>query len=825
MKLARKIGQKSISFILLLITVALLLSLLSAYHGYYLAKQAEQKSQYQQQTLQTMAVTVETRVADWQNQLQQLASLPDTQQLVALNDPDRINQWQDRYSAALPEVSKLCLLIGDISAPTDLGCLPITFATLNSLRQLKDNKQADAAMIQPGSDAAHILLVHKVETSASQQPAALLMAIKPERVDSLIDDKFVAHGYAELTQGTSNQAVLTQLGNPEYKQGAAPMIQPVSGSHWQLHYWPKPEGVADIGLLMVVIAVLLAVVWRLNQHWFSKIVSMDADSLRQQLTDLQRQNLEKNYPIVLTQLRPVRDTIQQLAFPKKAVKAASVVSMPEPEVTAEESLPLSPDSELIVDQALAEASQKSMNQSAVMTLPDEEIFKAYDIRGIVGQQLNAEVMQQLGQAMGSEAVDQGQTKLVVGRDGRLSSDSLTQAFVKGVASAGCDVIDIGCVPTPMVYFACEYLQTNTGAVITGSHNPADYNGLKMVIAGKTLAGKAVHRLYERIKDRRLKTGHGQVSQQDITADYIEHLKSDITIRRSMNVVVDCGNGVAGSVVPELLRALGCQVTELFCEVDGNFPNHHPNPGQPENMQDLIKAVQSHEAELGLAFDGDGDRLGVVDAEGNIIWPDRLLILLAQDVLAREPGATIIYDVKSTNLLEEIISRAGGQPIMSPSGHSVIKNKMIEVDAKLAGEMSGHLFFRDRWYGFDDALYSAARLLEFLAADPLERTPTQVFAALPRRVTTPEIIVDMPVGESHRFIEQLQANIEFIGGQISTVDGVRVDYPNGWGLVRASNTVPGLTLRFEASSKEEMEQIKQAFIQQMLQIKPTLSLLF
>jgi phosphomannomutase/phosphoglucomutase len=823
-KIARKIGQKSISFILLLVTVALLLGLLSAYHAYHFAEQAEQKSQYQQQTLQTMTVTVETRVADWQKQLQQLASLPETQQLAALNDPERINQWQDRYSAALPEVFRLCLLIGDISAPTEEGCLPVTFATLNSLRQLKDSKQADAAMIQPDSDAAHILLVHKVETSASQQPAALLMAIKPERVDSLIDDKFVVYGYAELTQGTSNHAVLAQFGNPEYKQGTAPMIQPISASHWQLHYWPEAEGLADIWLLLVVLSTLLAVVWRVNQNWFSKIVSIDADSLRQQLTDLQQQNLEKNYPIVLTQLRPVRDTIQQLALPKKAVKVASVVSMPEADVTAE-SLPLSPDSELLVKQALADASQKSMSQSAEMTLPDEEIFKAYDIRGIVGQQLNAEVMQQLGQAMGSEAVDQGQTKLVVGRDGRLSSDSLTQAFVKGVASAGCDVIDIGRVPTPMVYFACEYLQTNTGAVITGSHNPADYNGLKMVIAGKTLAGKEVYRLYERIKDRRLKTGPGQVSQQDITADYIEHIKSDITISRSMNVVVDCGNGVAGSVVPDLLRTLGCQVTELFCEVDGRFPNHHPNPGQPENMQDLIKAVQSHEAELGLAFDGDGDRLGVVDAEGNIIWPDRLLILLAQDVLAREPGATIIYDVKSTNLLGEIISRAGGQPIMSPSGHSVIKNKMIEADAKLAGEMSGHLFFRDRWYGFDDALYSAARLLEFLAADPLERTPTQIFAALPQRVTTPEIIVDMPVGESHHFIEQLQANIEFIGGQISTVDGVRVDYPNGWGLVRASNTVPGLTLRFEANSQEDLEQIKQAFVQQMLQIKPTLSLLF
>ncbi len=394
-----------------------------------------------------------------------------------------------------------------------------------------------------------------------------------------------------------------------------------------------------------------------------------------------------------------------------------------------------------------------------------------------------------------------------------------------VTGTGCDLIDVGQVPTPMVYFACEHLETHTGAMITGSHNPTDYNGLKIVIAGKTLLGDGVSRLYERIKDKRLKQGRGQLSQENIKQAYIDRIAGEIKLSRPMRIVIDCGNGVAGNVAADLFDALGCQVTELFCEVDGRFPHHHPDPGQPENLQDLIKTVKEQEAELGLAYDGDGDRLGVVDGDGNIIWPDRLLLLMAQYMLVEQPGVTILFDVKSTSMLEEVISRAGGNPIMTPSGHSVIKSLMSEHNAMLAGEMTGHFFFRDRWYGFDDALYSAARLLELLAADPLERTPTEVFAALPSRVSTPEIIVEMAEGESHRFIEQLQANVELVGGKLSTVDGIRVDYPQGWGLVRASNTVPGLTLRFEATSKEELEHIKQAFIQQMLQIKPTLSLLF
>jgi phosphomannomutase/phosphoglucomutase len=721
-------------------------------------------------------------------------------------------------------VERVCVLLTLPQAPENSDCLSVTFATLATLRQLQDQPQSDIAMMQPGSDTAHIVLAQRVESLPAYPEASLVMVLKPSWLDEQIDDSFAANGYIEISQGQNSAIALTAAGQPQYKQGQPLFSQPLANSAWTVQYWVQTPASAVSMLLMPLVAAVLLIMWLLRDWILGRVLKSDTDILQQQLTDLEQQELKPEYALTLTGLQQVSDHIHRLIIPERKTnntKAKLAGTAPESEAAD-----VSPDAqaETIVEQALAVAS-KSEGKKPPAALPDEAIFRHYDIRGKVGPQLNAGVMQQLGQAVGSEALDQSQSRLVLGRDGRLSSDSLAEAFIRGVLSSGCDVIDIGQVPTPMVYFACEQLETHTGAMITGSHNPVDYNGLKVVIAGKTLLGDSVHRLYERIRDKRLKQGQGQLSKESIKQAYIDRIQGEIKLSRKMNIVVDSGNGVAGSIAPDLFRALGCEVTELYCEVDGRFPHHHPDPGQPENMQDLIKVVKSQEAELGLAYDGDGDRLGVVDGDGNIIWPDRLLLLMAQYLLVDQPGATILYDVKSTNMLEEVISRAGGTPIMTPSGHSVIKHLMQEHGAMLAGEMTGHFFFRDRWYGFDDALYSAARLLELLAADPLERTPTEVFAALPSRVSTPEIIVEMAEGESHRFIEQLQANVEFVGGKLSKVDGVRVDYPTGWGLVRASNTVPGLTLRFEATTKEELEHIKQQFIQQMLQIKPTLSLLF
>jgi phosphomannomutase/phosphoglucomutase len=467
-------------------------------------------------------------------------------------------------------------------------------------------------------------------------------------------------------------------------------------------------------------------------------------------------------------------------------------------------------------------SEESQHSSATAEIP-AEIFKAYDIRGVVGRTLTPAIVERIGRALGSEARARKQRSLAVGRDGRLSGPEISQALSKGLTRAGCDVIDIGMVPTPVLYFATHHLDTHSGVSVTGSHNPPDYNGLKMMLADETLAAQAIQALRERIVNSDLLEGQGHISSTDVRDAYLERIAGDVKLARPMKVVVDCGNGVAGSVAPELLRKLGCEVQELFCEVDGHFPNHHPDPGQPANLVDLIAAVKNRSVDVGLAFDGDGDRLGVISPDGNIIWPDRQMILFARDVLSRHPGAQIIYDVKSSRALEKVIRDAGGKPIIWKTGHSLIKAKLKETGALLAGEMSGHFFFKERWYGFDDALYAAARLLELLSRDA--RAPADIFAALPDTVNTPELHLQMTEGEHHDFIKQLVAHARFADAKVTTIDGLRVDFDDGFGLVRASNTQPVLVFRFEATSQQALQRIQTQFKGLILGLRPDLALPF
>ncbi|HID48154.1 MAG TPA: phosphomannomutase/phosphoglucomutase, partial [Chromatiales bacterium] len=452
-----------------------------------------------------------------------------------------------------------------------------------------------------------------------------------------------------------------------------------------------------------------------------------------------------------------------------------------------------------------------------------EIFKAYDIRGIVGQTLTAQHMQLIGQALGSEAVSRGIHQIVFGRDGRLSGPELGQALVKGLLSTGIDVIDVGMVPTPVLYYAAAELTEGSGVMLTGSHNPADYNGVKMVLNHESLSGDAIQALKQRIDNSDFVQGQGEYKTRPVSKEYIERIVSDVKLARPLKVVIDCGNGVAGAIAPKLYRALGCEVVELYSEVDGNFPNHHPDPSQPKNLQDLIEMVRSTGADVGLAFDGDGDRLGVVSPDGNIIWPDRLMMLYARDVLLRNPGAQIIYDIKCSNNLTTAIWAQGGEPVMWKTGHSLIKAKMQQTGALLAGEMSGHIFFKERWYGFDDALYAGARLLEILAAD--ERPTREIFASLPDAENTPELRVDLPQEELDSFMNQLLAKVDFPDANIIMIDGVRADFEDGWGLVRASNTTPSLILRFEGRDKEALARIQDRFRTLLLEINPGLSLPF
>jgi phosphomannomutase/phosphoglucomutase len=466
--------------------------------------------------------------------------------------------------------------------------------------------------------------------------------------------------------------------------------------------------------------------------------------------------------------------------------------------------------------------------------PPKEIFKAYDIRGIVGKTLTPNIVEAIGHALGSEAKQRAQKEICIGYDGRLSGPELAEALSQGIRKAGVDVVNLGMVATPMVYFAAYHLNNNCGVMVTGSHNPPDYNGLKMVLAGETLSNESIQDLRNRIEQNNFAYGDGLERHYDIASDYIAKIKADINLARPLQVAVDCGNGVAGAFAKQLYNAIGCHVDELFCEVDGHFPNHHPDPSVPENLNDLIEALKTSRAEIGLAFDGDGDRLGVVTKDGNIIYPDRQLLLFAEDVLKRNAGANIIFDVKSTRNLSPWIHKLGGNPIMWKTGHSLVKAKIKETNAALAGEMSGHVFFNDadihgkkRWYGFDDGLYSGARLLEILSHFD---NPSEALNSLPDSVSTPEQHIQMQEGEPHVLIAQLQSqsNIlaKFAGAtEIITIDGLRVEYADGFGLMRPSNTTPVIVLRFEADNEQALKRIQAQFREVIWNIAPHVALPF
>jgi phosphomannomutase / phosphoglucomutase len=452
-----------------------------------------------------------------------------------------------------------------------------------------------------------------------------------------------------------------------------------------------------------------------------------------------------------------------------------------------------------------------------------EIFKAYDIRGIVGRTLTRPAVQVIGQALGSLAGERGRDTIVVGRDGRLSGPELLGALSEGIRTSGVNVIDIGMVTTPMTYFAAHHLGTQCCVMVTGSHNPPDYNGLKMVIDAATLSGEDIQALRARIERGNLARGSGTTRTADIASAYFDRIAGDVHLVRPMRIAVDCGNGVAGAFAPNLYRRLGCDVVELFCDVDGRFPNHHPDPSQPANLQDLIRRLGQGNFELGLAFDGDGDRLGVVTPAGHVIYPDRQLMLFAADVLTRAPGATIIYDVKSTRNLKPWITRHGGVPMLWKTGHSLIKTKMKEIGAALAGEMSGHTFFGERWYGFDDGLYAGARLLEVLAR---HADPASVLDALPDAISTPELNIGCAEGEPHTLIERLKATAGFPGAvDVIRIDGLRVEYRDGFGLARASNTTPVIVLRFEADDAAALARIQGEFRRVLTAVKPGIVLPF
>ena len=836
-KLALFLGSRTVSLVLLLLTCLAVI-------GTFLWMQQESSQQYADENSKHQAVLAKmlsnitvSHVDAIRMKMTSAVLSPQVIEALSERDNEQVDRQQNYLRSFFPKAISVCLLDPEVDNVSSAGCMPISFATLNSVRQAKKEGSASIGLNKPGTEDAHLLLAQSVVNESGQLVGVLAITLSPDMMPEMLYADASFKGYIELQQGNKNTTVVAKFGDVNQKQGVATSSLKIPNTYWRLAYWPENRVLtAEFPSMIILCLVLIIALPWLFSKWFRIfLLKRDVSILRRLLQDVRTSELKPEYPVSFKLLESVVADILKLGQEsyKAALKQGATAESISKKISQTSDSAVHVVDEVLVEESEADVVDEiqlegvgdlNVKSNDTVTI-DPAIFRAYDIRGIVGKNLDEAAVKLIGHAIGSEAAQQGVSRLVIGRDARISSESLSKALSEGILASGCDVIDIGEVTTPVMYFACEQFNTQSGVMVTGSHNPPEYNGLKIVLAGQSIAQEALQKIYQRIDKKDFQSGSGSLSNADVIGEYIERIVGDVHVTRQLKLVIDCGNGIAGALAPRLFKALGCEVVELFCEVDGQFPNHHPNPSQPENLHDLAQAVKKHGAELGLAFDGDGDRLGVVDAKGNPIWPDRLLMLFAQDVLSRLPQSIVIYDVKSSSLLEQEIENAGGRAVMCESGHSLIKNKMQELGAELAGELSGHIFIKDRWYGFDDATYAASRLLEIISGDLLKRDATGIFNSLPSRINTPEILVDMKEGESTLFMKRLVEEANFDGAELVTIDGIRAEYPNGWGLVRSSNTTPGLTLRFEADSDEVLHDIQQRFKEQILQIKPSLTLQF
>jgi phosphomannomutase/phosphoglucomutase len=808
--------------------------------------------------------------------LETLARDPLIIDLVGSADKDAIAQRSAELYKAFPYA--LSLRIYPLGTPRlDNTVQPeVSYACLDLISLIdRGNNKPPIEIHLPRTRGQHLAIVRPVY-NGTRLIGYLQLALDVKAVQIWIHS-ILSNNYVEVIQAAEDQKpiLIGKGGNEDVRTGDASYYN-VQGTRWKVAVWsestlPILPITLEVLLVFFMAVTLIGVVVFLLKRSVSNAIRMDVTSIIRLTIDKLRGDKQQNYQMFMPEFLEAARSIDSLTdskqidrerdddpnaisygsselasadplfTPDEGVSVEEVDESAVPKTMAAQASAASPPTQQASSPApsrnsavfeardlsnpsvVAQESSVSSVRQAPPALPPAEIFKAYDIRGIVGSSLSADHARLIGKAIASEALSRGLKKMAFARDGRLSGPDLGQAFVQGVTSCGVDVLDIGMVPTPLLYYAASEHTGGTGVMLTGSHNPPDYNGFKMMLGGETLSGDQIQALRKRIEAKDFAEGKGQYSNQSVTKNYIERIVSDVKLKKPLNVVIDCGNGVAGAVAPTLFKSMGCRVTELFCDVDGHFPNHHPDPSKPDNLQDLIATVKAKNADIGLAFDGDGDRLGVVDPEGNIIYPDRLMMLFATDVLSRNHGAQIIYDIKCTSNLTKVIWEKGGEPVMWKTGHSLIKAKMKQSGAELAGEMSGHIFFKDRWYGFDDGLYSGCRLLEILSAMP--QSSGEVFAALPDAWNTPEINISMKEGEHHKFIEELMMQADFGDANVTMIDGIRADYPDGWGLVRASNTTPVLVLRFEGNNQAAMERIQAVFKAQLLAVNPDLDIPF
>ena len=733
---------------------------------------------------------------------------------------------ESRLRGYFPDALRLRLLPPGISETDDSMTPPLGYACLDMLTTAARTGQAPRMELHGlKSEQRHLDIVVPVKADGRVK-ALLLVSLPVGLAQGALNGLSLQGVYVELKQrlARGKLPVLASIGDASLKVSGESFDVELGDANWLVSAWI--DGSAGLGGHLMPLALTVGAALAMIAAALFALFAPVARGLRQDMTMVQRffkdamaGTLARQYParvvmvrdtlgVLLGQARARRDEAREQAAERESDGADDALAKmlnlddPGPDLSERQTAPVKPEPQV--------ASRGS-------------VFRAYDIRGVVGETLDDGLAEDIGRAIGSEAHARGEQAVIVARDGRLSSPALTESLIRGLRASGRDVIDIGRVPTPLLYFSTHFLGSASGVMVTGSHNPPEYNGFKVVLRGETLAEEGIQDLRRRVEEEDFLSGAGDYNEVDIVRDYLARVTGDVKLARPLKVVIDCGNGVASEVAPELFRALGCEVSGMFCEVDGHFPNHHPDPSVPENLLPLVRAVREQGADLGLAFDGDGDRIGVITSAGEIVWPDRLLMLFAQDVLSRNPGSGIIYDIKSSRNLEQVIEQHGGKPMLWKTGHSLIKARMRETGALLGGEMSGHIFFQERWFGFDDAMYVAARLLEILAADG--RSSQEVFAGLPDSVNTPELRIGLEEGEPFLFMQRFLAKADFGDARLNDLDGLRVEFDEGWGLIRASNTAPCLVLRFEADDVLAMKHIQERFREQLRKVDAGLELPF
>ena len=809
----------------LLTAIALLMILTVGCGVYWLssARMAQARQDSATAVANAVAVTLSQQIDLLNKMLNKMVQDPDVLIAVTHADPVMLTTVAARLEKYFPDILKIRLLLPGVSELDDKSTPRMGFADLDMIRETFTSNQPPRIQGYGGADR-HLAITRRIMHN-DQVVGVILASLNYDFFNKSLQAAAVKDGYIELRQA----GLVLGASGKQIDTGQSESVQTkVANTDWEIYYhYAVGADLAEISTIVVPL-LLTILAFFVGYRRLSGLLAQDLRTLLNACRDMMTQKPPGSYPVNLNEISDVIAALMQFKrIPDHSEGPAKYGLIDEfPEFDDNENFI---EEDMFLDNHVEESIDipEIIELSADLKKIDEmdAIFRAYDIRGIVGKTLTRERVYDIGRALGTDAKDHGCKRIVMGRDGRTSSPVLAEALAQGIVSTGLNVLDIGMVPTPMLYFVAKHTEGRSGVMITGSRNPADYNGLKMVVNGETLAGERIQQIRQCIASQHYAKGEsGTIENNDRYAnEYIGTISEDIHIERPMLVVLDCGNGVAGELGPKLLKTLGCKVVELFCDVDGTFPNHHPDPSKPENLAELIASVKHYKADLGIAFDGDGDCLGVIDSNGKIIWPDRQMMLFAKDVLASRPGSEIIYDVKCTRHLANQITKYGGKPVMWKTGHSFMKAKLKETGAALAGEMSGHIFFNDRWFGFDDALYSAARLLEILSKDT--RSSAEVFAQFPDSINTPELNIEMEEGENIIFMESLFTEANFTDGKVTAIDGMRIDFSNGWGLVRASNTTPSLVIRFEADSKEELLTIQNRFRQLMKKIKPDIVLPF